>query len=68
MNNFNQTYMLHLRMANQISLHDLASSPHPLPLEGEFSIFNDSNVTETDDTPYTADVEGICPLSRQYLT
>ena len=68
MNNFNQTYMLHLRMANQISLHDLTSSPHPLLLEGEFSIFNDPNVTETDDAPYTTDVDGIRLLSRQYLT
>ena len=62
-NNFNPTYMLHLRMANRISPYNLASSPHPPLMQGDFSIFNDRTVTETNDVSYTADVDGICLLS-----
>ena len=56
------TYMFHLRMANRISLHDLASSPHPLLMQGDSSIFNDHTVTETANVSYTVDMDGICIL------
>ena len=35
-NNFNPTYMLHLRMANRISPYNLASSPHPPLMQEDF--------------------------------
>ena len=51
-------------MAARIPLHDLAAFPHPLLLEGDFSIFNDPAVAETDDVSYCVDMDGICLLSR----
>ena len=60
---FNKIYS-HLRMTCRISLRDLASSTHPLLTQGNFSLFNDRYVSETDDVSFTPDMDGICLLSR----
>ena len=47
-----------------IALKDLARAPHPLLLNGDFSLFHDTEVIETANINHTMDLDGVCLLSR----
>ena len=49
----------------RISLKDLARAPHPLlSLNGDFSLFHDTELIETVNINHMMDLDGVCLLSR----
>ena len=56
------TLCVHYRA--RLNLVDLSMDPHPLLLEGRFSIFNDARVRHTSHVHQRYDLDGVCFVSR----